>query len=248
MLERSLPGRHEDADGEPLAHVGERRSTRRGAGSASRSGAKQVAKNRRPATNIGRSRRMRSITRPPSSVPTEKPVRITPHENAPPRSLLGDDRPDHLERRDDDHQEQERVQRGRARASGAGAPRRSRRAARARKRVAAGARGRARAAEPPQAGGADEERAGVERDGAARRDEAHEDAAERRADAEGEAARDAEQRVGLLQAALRRDLRHERGRGGHEERLRGRIEAVEHDEVPDRACAAQEQHRRRPPG
>ena len=28
------------------------------------------------------------MTRPPSSVPTEKPVRITPHANAPPSSLL----------------------------------------------------------------------------------------------------------------------------------------------------------------
>ena len=61
--------------------------------------------------------------------------------------------------------------------------------------------GAERTLERPDAGGADQERAGVEHHRTTRRDETHEDAAERRADAERDAARDAEQRVGLLQPA-----------------------------------------------
>ena len=131
------------------------RSTTAGAGSASSSGATQVAKKSSPATNSGRSKRTRSMSRPPSSMPTENPVRITPQANAPPSSRLRDHRADDLERRHHEHQEEERVDAGRATASGACAPPRSPRATRLRKRVPRGARRPSARSSAAEAGGAD---------------------------------------------------------------------------------------------
>ena len=124
-----------------------------------------------------------------------------------------DHRPDDLERRDDEHQEEERVDEAEPQPAvpahlveaGAQLGQEAR---------ALAAPGRADA-QRGEAGGAHDERAGVERHRTAGGDQAHKGTAERRAQAEREAARDAEQRVGLLQPIPRRDLRNERRRRRH---------------------------------
>ena len=156
---------------------------------------------------------------------------------------LRDHRPDDLERRHDQHQEEERVREPHPQPampahlveSGSQLGHET---------CATGA-GCGAHADAPDACGADHEGAGVEQHGATRGDETHEEAAEGRADAERDAARDAEQRVGLLQPALRRDLRHETRRGGHEERRCGGVQRIQRDQVPDARLAAQEECSRR---
>ena len=157
------------------------RSTRRAragrAAAAQRRSGGRAARRR----TAGRSSRTRSMNRPPSSIPTENPVRISPQAKAPPSSRLATTGPM------TSNGATTSIRKRHALSS----PSHSQRCLRTsskparnsvRKRVPRAPLGRAQA-QRREAGCAHGERAGVERHRAAGGDEADEDAAERRAQA-----------------------------------------------------------------
>jgi hypothetical protein len=96
-------------------------------------------------------------------------------------------------------------------------------------------------AQRDQARGAERERDGVERDRLARPRQRQDQARHRGAGHARHAAREAEQRVGLLQALGRDRLRDQPGQRRHEDRRRGPIDGGQDHEHPDLGAAAEQQ-------
>jgi hypothetical protein len=96
--------------------------------------------------------------------------------------------------------------------------------------------GRGQRSDPqrPDARRAEQERAGVDEEGAAGAGQRHDQAAERRADQpRARLPHELIERVGLHQVLGGHDVGHERAEGGTEERLAGPEQRDEADEVPD---------------